>query len=143
MSIIYNKLESLYERSDKFEVLYPLEETSVKLKTFMVSELMAGNRFLHVKRFGLSSGLTEGQAFILLLAISSVRNNGLLELKYRYTFPSGTEAFLLEEDLNSIAVSIPETKESMTLLNAVEEAKIDVPIYFEINPELRTEIYRL
>lgn len=143
MSIIYNKLEALYEKNNDFEKLYPIEETSIKLKNFMVSELMAGKRYLHVKRFGLSSGLTEVQSFVLLLAISSMSNNGLLELKYRHTFPSGNQVFLLDKDLNDVVVSIPETNESMTLFDAISEEKIDVPIYFEIHPELRTEIYKL
>lgn len=140
MSIVKSLLEKLYERNEHFEGLYPIEETSIKLQTFITSELMQGGKFLHPKRFGISCGYDEGKALVLLMAISSMKDNGLLHMKYLYTFPDGEERLLNEDELKHIAFVDEASNEKMTLYDAILEDKTDILFYIEIDKNLKKEI---
>ncbi|WP_442638011.1 hypothetical protein [Rossellomorea marisflavi] len=139
MSIIRYKLEGLYQRNQQFEKFYPLEETAFKLQTFITSELMQGEQYVNHKRFGMACGYSESQSLILLMAISSMTDNGLLQLNYHFSSDDGEERLLLESELNTIVISDDDTGGKSTLEEAIKNGR-DINISFEIDKRLKKEL---
>lgn len=139
MSIIRYKLEGLYQRNQQFENFYPLEETAFKLKTFLTSELLQGEQYINHKRFGMACGYTESQSLILLMAISSMKDNGLIQLNYHLELEDGEERLLLESELDSIIFLDEDTGEKSTFKEAINNGR-DINISFKIDQQLKKEL---
>lgn len=140
MSIIQSKLSALYEKNQEFEGMYPLKETTIKLESFITSELMQGKSFINHKRLSLSCGYDEGKTLVLLMAIGSMKDNGLLNLLYEYTLPSGKVLLCDEDETKEVVITTESSQEEMTLYEAIITDKVDAILFFEIDENIKKQI---
>lgn len=134
---IKTHLRSLYDRREGFDELYPFESTAMKLEYFVFHEVHSGKKTLNPHLFSELFDMDLGKVFVLFLAISSVNDNRLLTLKYKYTCPNGTENWIEESELENFSCTDEcgcNEKNDLTEIVFLEDS--DVPIYFELDGHL-------
>lgn len=141
MTMLKTNLEKLYQRNPSLDQLYPFDETYEKLNYFIDSEVKNGKKFLNPYRFSKVFNIELSKVFVLFVYISSINDNRTLELKYRYTCKNNTAVFLSEDELeNFICDEDCGCEEEFNLREAIESEAIDVPIFFEIDAYLISNI---
>lgn len=141
MKSLRNKLEVVYQKQESMEKYFPFEETFERLDTFLTSEIVQGREFLNPYRFANVTGQKLSRVLVQLFYIASVPGNEIIQLKYRYTCPNGTDTFLYEDDL--IHFKCDEDCSCGTKMNLRElilDDLIDIPVFFEIHHHLQEEL---
>lgn len=142
MTMLKTNLELLYRKNPNLEQLYPFGLTFDKLNSFITSEVLDGKVFLNPYRFSKIFEMELSKVFVLFIYISSISDNRILELKYRYTCKNNTDVFLTEDELEDfICDEDCGCGEEFNLREAIESEAIDVPIFFEIDSHLIANIF--
>ncbi|WP_336798819.1 hypothetical protein [Exiguobacterium acetylicum] len=139
--MLKTNLEVLYRKNPNLENLYPFEKTFEKLNSFIVSEVLNGKVFLNPYRFSNIFEMELSKVFVLFIYISSISDNRILELKYRYTCKNNTDVFLTEDELDGyICDEDCGCGTEFNLREAIESEAVDVPIFFELDSHLVSNI---
>lgn len=141
MNILKINLERLYREKPEFEKFFPFEEYYEKLEIFMMAEIANGREFLNPYKFARVMSIDISRALVFFVYISSVPENRTLRIKYRYTCSHQNDSFLYESELaDFICDEDCLCDKDMNLKYAIEEGLVDVPIFFEIDYQLRQSL---
>ncbi|MFX4306336.1 hypothetical protein F8N00_13175 [Exiguobacterium sp. A1_3_1] len=144
MTMLKTNLEVLYRKNPNLENLYPFKKTFEKLNSFIVSEILNGKIFLNPYRFSNIFEMELSKVFVLFIYISSISDNRILELKYRYTCINNTDVYLTEDELDDYVCDEDcGCGEEFNLREAIESEAVDVPIFFELDSHLISNILSL
>lgn len=144
MTMLKTNLEVLYRKNPNLENLYPFKKTFEKLNSFIVSEILNGKNFLNPYRFSNIFEMELSKVFVLFIYISSISDNRILELKYRYTCINNTDVYLTEDELDDYVCDEDcGCGEEFNLREAIESEAVDVPIFFELDSHLISNILSL
>ncbi|WP_312048397.1 hypothetical protein [Exiguobacterium profundum] len=139
MNLLKLNLEKLYLENPEFEKFFPFNEYYEKIEVFMFAEIAAGHDFLNPYKFARVTNIDISKALVFFVYISSIPDNRTLKIKYRYTCSSGTDSFLYEDELeNFVCDEDCNCEKDIDLKFAIEEGLVDVPIFFEIDFQLKS-----
>lgn len=142
MNILKEKLNEMFEKNQQLVVRYTLEQTYDNLNRFLKSEIKdSGKKFMSPYEYAKQCGESVPNALTLFFYLAS-QQEGVLKIRYRYTCSHGNDTFMYEDELQDFVCDEDcGCDEAFDLKEMIESGAIDVPVFFEPHPQIKSEVF--
>ena len=138
MTILKQNLEKLFLENPALEDYFSFEETYSDLTKFIYKEVKSGKQYLNPYKFANEFNIPTAKVLVLFFYIASFEDNRILNVVYRYRCSNNVDTYLYENELENFSCEEDcSCGSSFNLKKAIENGNEDVPIFFEVDPQLK------
>lgn len=137
-------LERLFQQNPALNEYFSLNETTYNLSRFIFREVKSGKKLINPYKFANDYEMPISKVLVLFFYITSFEDNRIMNIVYRYRCSNNVQTYLYEDELENFSCEEDcQCGSNFNLKKAIETGSEDVPIFFEVDHHLKSQILRL